>query len=368
MASPDTIKVNLANQPGECVTVPYTANEPVYNIIQRIAMELQETKTDYNYQELYLQGFHLEYPQLPLSNYRVLGGTLTYQSIKKGDMSVFVKNLSGSKSLCIGCNPSDSVLDLKKILFKREGAPLGQMRLQHHGKILDDDDTLESRGIGRMSTLTMSTYIRGGLSLNLVAPIKFADVSNSGNVHKVKVGYGGPPERTVRPGTNVYVKCPCTPKHEVIDPIRFGVIELSQERFHCPKCEKADKTVPITVGFFFCKYRFLGIKTDGSQLTTDWTSVNKSDECQVFDPKKQIGWTRLVIESAPLDGEDGCPLCLKQMDEEDEVETLDCGHRFHEACQARRNPDITCSSCDFQHVLLNSKKNFLGGLRLRLSQ
>ncbi|KAF9536726.1 hypothetical protein EC957_009870 [Mortierella hygrophila] len=368
MASPDTIKVNLANQPGECVTVPYTADEPVYNIIQRVAMELQETKTDFNYQELYLQGFHLEYPQLSLANYRVLGGTLTYQSIKKGDMSVFVKTLSGGKSLCIGCNPSDSVLDLKKILFKREGVPLGQMQLQHHGKILDDDDTLESRGIRRMSTLTMSTYVRGGLGMNLVAPIKFADVSNSGNVQKLRVSYGGPPERIVRPGTNVEVKCLCTPKHDVIVPFRFGIIELSQEKFPCPKCEKEDKTVPVTVGFFTCKYRFLGIKANSTQFTTDWTNVDKFGEYQQFDPKKQIGWSRLVIESAPLDGEDDCPLCLKQMDDEDEVETLDCGHRFHEACQTRRYPDTACSSCDFQHVLLNNKKSFLGGLRLRLSQ
>lgn len=149
----------LADKPGKRVKVPYTANEPVYNIVRRITMELQESKADYNYQELYLGGFHLEYPHLSLDNYRVLGGTLTYQSFKKGDMSVYVKTLTKGKTLCIGCNPSDTILALKKILFRREGTPLSQVKLHYKGKVLDDEDTLESRGIGRLSTLAMSTFV-----------------------------------------------------------------------------------------------------------------------------------------------------------------------------------------------------------------
>ncbi|KAK5805543.1 hypothetical protein F5H01DRAFT_325497 [Linnemannia elongata] len=273
MASPKTIEVNLANKPGECVSVLYTADEPIYNIIQRIAMELQETKANYNYQELYLEGFHLEYPQLPLAHYRVLGGTLTYQSIKKGDIS----------------------------------------------SLNDDDATLESSGIRGMSTLTISTRVRGGLGASLSLPIQFADVSSRDNVKNIKLATYAPPGRVVYPGTNFEAYCSCTPKYRVISPVHFGTIEISQEKVPCPNCESSHRTVPVSVGFRMCKYRFHGLKADSTQFTTNWSNTVKSNDYQLFDPKKQIGWTRLVIESAPLDGEDDCPLCLQRMDEYDEV-------------------------------------------------
>ncbi|KAF9086239.1 hypothetical protein BGX23_009038 [Mortierella sp. AD031] len=364
MESPLTVDVLLADRPGEHVTIPYTIHEPVYNLAERVAIQLKEPKKDYHYQELYLEGFHLEYPQLSLDNYRVLGGTLTYLSFKKGSMSFFVKTLTGDKSLCLSCNPDDTVLTVKKILFKREGVPVAQLQLMHQGRPLKDDMTLQSQGIGKLSTLSMSTRMRGGLNVALTAPLKFADVSDSSNVKKRQLVNEYPPGRKVYPGTNIEVTCPCTPKYRVISPVYFGTIELSQEKIPCPNCEKADRTVPVTVGFRTCKYRFHGIKADGTQFTAGWTDVNKEDQYQIFYPKKQTEYSRLVIESAPLDGEDDCPICLKPMKEN--VETLDCGHRFHEYCQALR-PSDGCSSCEFQKLLIKGKKHYLGGLRLRLS-
>ncbi|KAK3804857.1 MAG: hypothetical protein J3R72DRAFT_428693 [Linnemannia gamsii] len=127
MASLQTVEVILANDLSKQLRVPFTTDESVYNITQRIAIELQEPQGDYNYQELYLAGFHLEYPHLPLADYRVLGGTLT--------------TLTLGNTLCIPCNNWDTVLTLKKILFRREGVPLAQLQLQllQDGKILVDD-------------------------------------------------------------------------------------------------------------------------------------------------------------------------------------------------------------------------------------
>ncbi|KAF9146913.1 Ubiquitin [Linnemannia schmuckeri] len=356
MASADTIEVMLAGRPGESVIVPYIAKEPIYNIIQRIAMKLQETKSDYNYQELYLQGFHLEYPQLPLADYRVLGGTLTYQSIKKGDMSIFVRNVIGDKSLCIGCNPSDTILNIKKILFKREGVPLAQLLMLHRGKALRDDDaTLESLGVRRISTLTMLTRVRGGIGLTLSLPIRFADVSSRDNVLNVRLATHASPGRTVNRGTNI----------ERHLPIHFGAIEFSREKFCCPNCLSFNTTVPFTAGFWNCKYRFHGLKADGTQFTAKWTIVDNPEAYRFFKPEKQIGRTRLVIESAALDREDDCPLCLRRM--VDNIATLDCDHRFHEFWKFAQGLE-NCSSCEFQELFSNSKKYFSGGLRLRLSQ
>jgi hypothetical protein len=363
MESAQTVEVMLADNPGSRLKVPYSIDEPIYNIVQRIAIELQEPKDDYNYQELYLGGFHLEYPQLPLDNYRVLGGTLTYQSFKKGDMSVFVKTLSG-KTLCIGCNPSDTILALRKILFKREGVPLAQLRLQYRGRILKDHSTLESKDIGSLSTLTMTTRVRGGDYMGLVEPFQFADVSDRSGVINKKLAHSASPGRTLCAGTNVKVNCPCT-DYEVISPVHFGTIEISQAKFICPNCESSDRTVPASVSFYKCKYRFHGLKADGTQFTSGWTVVNQPGYSQTFDRKKQTGWARLVIESAPLNGMDDCPICLQLMD--DNVVTLNCGHRFHEFCQYGRGVE-SCSACELQELLVSGKKYFSGGLRLRLSQ
>ncbi|KAF8946885.1 hypothetical protein BGZ47_011034 [Haplosporangium gracile] len=366
MESPHIVEVMVANSPSNKLNIPYTIAEPIFNIIQRVAIELQEPKDDYNYQELYLGGFHLEYPQLSLENYRILGGTLTYQSIKKGDMSIFVRNVIGDRSLCISCNPSDTVLDIKKILFKREGVPLAQLLLLHRSKTLRDDDaTLESLGIRRMSTLTMLTHVRGGIGLSLSLSIQFADVSTRDNVLHVKLATHAPPGRTVNRGTNIEVKCPCTPEYSVISPIHFGAIEIFREKFRCPNCLSFNTTVPVTAGFWNCKYRFHGLKADGTQFTADWTIVGEPEVYRFFNPEQQMGWIRLVIESAALDKEDDCPLCLKRMD--DNVGTLDCGHRFHEFCQFLQGSE-NCSTCEFQELFSSSKKYFSGGLCLRLSQ
>ena len=55
-------------------------------------------------------------------------------------MSIRFTNFIGDKSLCISCNSSDTTLDIKKIIFKREGLPLAQLLLQYRGIILKDDD------------------------------------------------------------------------------------------------------------------------------------------------------------------------------------------------------------------------------------
>ncbi|KAF8946884.1 hypothetical protein BGZ47_011033 [Haplosporangium gracile] len=244
MASAGTTEFMLAGRPGKYVTVPYIAEEPIYNI-------------------LYLQGFHSEYHQLPLAEYRVLGGPLTYQSIKKGDISVFVKPLKWRQVTLHRLQPVRHRSGYQEDPLQTRGRPLAQIQLQYQGKILDNEDSLESRGICRMSTLTKSTRVRGGHSLSFFAPMKFADVSNRANVHHRRLTYSHRyPERSVYPGTSVEVKCPCT-KLDVISPVRFGTIELSQEKFACPKCEN-DKTVPVTVGFRLCKYCFYGIKANGT--------------------------------------------------------------------------------------------------------
>ncbi|KAF9096474.1 hypothetical protein BGX29_008552 [Mortierella sp. GBA35] len=176
----------------------------------------------------------------------------------------------------LSCDLEDTVLTVKKILSKRRGVPLAQLLLQHRGRLLNEDDTLKSHGIKKTSKLSVSTRMRGGLSVTMVAPGKFADVSDSLSIRTFGLTRGRPPGLTVRPRCQRRGQVPLHSK-EVICPVHFGIIGLGKEKFRRPNCEKDDQAVPVTVGFRLCKHHLHGLKTDGTQFTGEWTSFHKED-------------------------------------------------------------------------------------------
>ncbi|KAF9086240.1 hypothetical protein BGX23_009039 [Mortierella sp. AD031] len=176
----------------------------------------------------------------------------------------------------LSCDLEDTVLTVKKILSKRRGVPLAQLLLQHRGRLLNEGDTLESHGIKKSSKLSVSTRMRGGLSVTMVAPAKFADVSDSLSIRTFGLTRGRPPGLTVRPRCQRRGQVPLHSK-EVICPVHFGIIGLGKEKFRRPNCEKDDQAVPVTVGFRLYKHHLHGLKTDGTQLTGEWTSFHKED-------------------------------------------------------------------------------------------
>ncbi|KAF9102947.1 hypothetical protein BGX29_004001 [Mortierella sp. GBA35] len=252
-----TINIGISDDPGKSIVVPYMFDEPIFFLAERAARMLNETSEDYHWRELYLNGFHLE-------TYHILGDGLTYHSARRGTMAIFIETPQGT-SLSLSCDPLGTIAILKMIVFKREGIHPRQQRLEYQGKTVADDRTLQSYGITHSSTITRKPCMRGGAKTT--NGIKFADVS--------------------------YV--------EGIETMGL----LSQETFTCPICDKTGR-VPATVGFRPCKCRFYGLKSTGEQYTAKWTSVAGDDDYHLFDPTKQTGWTRLVIESARLDAKDAC--------------------------------------------------------------
>ncbi|KAG0214079.1 hypothetical protein BGX33_002510 [Mortierella sp. NVP41] len=289
------INIGISDDPGKSIVVPYMFDEPIFFLAERAARMLNETSEDYHWRELYLNGFHLE-------TYHILGDGLTYHSARRGTMAIFIETPQGT-SLSLSCDPLGTIAILKMIVFKREGIHPRQQRLEYQGKTVADDRTLQSYGITHSSTITRKPCMRGGAKTT--NGIKFADVSYVEGIETMGLVENPEPGLVVRPGTNIEVKCECTPEYRVVCPIGFDTIELSQETFTCPICDKTGR-VPATVGFRPCKCRFYGLKSTGEQYTAKWTSVAGDDDYHLFDPTKQTGWTRLVIESARLDAKDAC--------------------------------------------------------------
>ncbi len=76
-------------------------------------------------------------------------------------MQIFVKTLTG-KTTTLEVEPSNTTLDVKKMLADKEGVAVAEQRLIFEGKQLDDTDTLSARGIQSMSTLHLVLRLLGG--------------------------------------------------------------------------------------------------------------------------------------------------------------------------------------------------------------
>ncbi len=83
---------------------------------------------------------------------------------------IIIKTLTG-KSIVLELpkGPDTTVLDVKRMIQDKEGLPLDQQRLVYAGKLLEDDDTLQTNNIQRESTLHLILRLPGGRRLKAEA-------------------------------------------------------------------------------------------------------------------------------------------------------------------------------------------------------
>lgn len=76
-------------------------------------------------------------------------------------MQIFVKTLTG-KTMTFEVLSTDTILDVKRRVFEREGIEIEQQRLVHSGKYLDDKNTLQFYDIQKEATLHLFIRLPGG--------------------------------------------------------------------------------------------------------------------------------------------------------------------------------------------------------------
>ena len=78
-----------------------------------------------------------------------------------GPMQITVKFITG-KTLNLGINPDEKVMDVKRRIHDKEGMPTEMMRLIWQGKQLEEGRTVGDYGISQDSIIYLLPWSRGG--------------------------------------------------------------------------------------------------------------------------------------------------------------------------------------------------------------
>lgn len=197
-----------------------------------------------------------------------------------------------------------------------------------------EEGRLVDNGIGDGAVIHLMMRMVGGGSW-------FADLEY-GYQKQIVLSDDAPDARTVCEGTNIEAKCECTPNYYVICMYGHGLYELDKDVISCPKCKRED-VKPMTVGFYQCEYRTHGIRTNGTQYTSGWISIDNEDY-NLFDPAHQCEWERLIIQTRPLKkryDSELCVICLEALG--NRFTTEKCKHRFHKKCISKWHGE--CPTC-----------------------
>ncbi|KAF9082230.1 hypothetical protein BGX23_012666 [Mortierella sp. AD031] len=288
------------------VRVAYNNNDPVSCIIERLRDQLRKEESTIYPDDLYINGIQIDNTGITFNHYRIFGRILSYNAVYKDESSIIID--------------TGQTINL-------------QNRLKTEWRLCNNSTTLKDYGIKPCDVVWVIPGQGGGGGM---APgFNFADVSDRTGI-RTTVDHPISDHTTCQysyPGAKIECNCSCTPDHRVICPTNMGFTDLANKTLACTNCHKSNTIVPVGVGFLQCRYRLHGMKLDGKQFTSEWTSVTRDDGYQYFDPDNQRNWHRLVIETTELRAIDNCRVCLWKL--YNDVDTLECGHHLHEGCASK---------------------------------
>ncbi|CDS12468.1 hypothetical protein LRAMOSA04662 [Lichtheimia ramosa] len=291
-----TAEILLAPFPGETLSVPYIGYEPVSLLIERVKNLLGD-KYYIEYEALYFNGIGIRDTSRTIDDCKVYGNVISIRfhhhpappvgrptPIPGEKPFKILIDHEGVRVYRMNVSESNTGEDISWKIYQKVGIGYYKQRLIFKGQRITNQ-RLVDYGIQDGDMLHMLVEMRG---------VGFSDDAPDG--------------RVVCKGMNIEADCKCTPDYHVICMRRYGLYELNKDVLYCPVCYSRD-VVPVTVGFHKCEYRTHGIRSDGTQFSTDWITID-NDNYNVYDSEDKSEWARLVIQTRPLEQDYDKELCV----------------------------------------------------------
>lgn len=114
-----------------------------------------------------------------LFGYNGLHHSFVHQNlVNQPTMQIFVKTVTG-RTIVFDIEGSETVNDLKEMIFEKDGIPVKSQRLLHQGKQLDSNRTLVESGVERESTIHIVLHLIGGaVETSIFIPSIYANITD----------------------------------------------------------------------------------------------------------------------------------------------------------------------------------------------
>jgi hypothetical protein len=114
-----------------------------------------------------------------LFGYNGLHHSFVHQNlVNQPTMQIFVKTVTG-RTVVFDIEGSETVNDLKEMIFEKDGIPVKSQRLLHQGKQLDSNRTLVESGVERESTIHIVLHLIGGaVETSIFIPSIYANITD----------------------------------------------------------------------------------------------------------------------------------------------------------------------------------------------
>ncbi|OWY96481.1 Ubiquitin family protein [Phytophthora megakarya] len=273
---------------------------------------------------------------------------------KRTSMVVFVKKATGA-TVAVECTSKDTINYVKNKVTNKYELFSGRC-ITYSGKILRDHQTLAHYNVKNLSTLYLTTRLRGGFN-NIPVSRTFADVSDTSLITPINFDPTAPEWRCCSKGLNIEGRCAnpgcCAYRRMIIDRKHFDMFNLIlDDNVRCPMCGHTVK--PVTCGLYSCNWRYDGVKTsDGLSIGSPWQdaqgyvyyrfeadensgSVDWASLLMIVKPRDESVSVNMMVatNSEEINWDEMCSICWSPFGSPSKCATNRCGHNFHRVCSS----------------------------------